>query len=139
MRGSVLSDDKVMAEIAKNFVAFELNATDDGFPKNAPALSPWETAWKNNGFYKMAFATSTVIDPTGKFALGSSGAGYRHEAATATNYNADKYGAFLQESLKRHERLQQIENDMTISAFTRELKKGALALEILGTLSQKKK
>ena len=131
MRSSVLSDKTVIDEIKKNFIAIELNITDDGFPKDVPALKPWENAYNANKLYTVAFATSTVIGPTGKWFFGDSGSGHSYQADTAPNYHPDLYLKFLATCKDRYERALAIESDKTISETARKLKLAALQAEIL--------
>jgi hypothetical protein len=137
MRSSVLSDKKVIEELKKRFIVVELNITDDGFPKEVPGLKPWETAYNANKMYNVAFATSVVLGPTGKWAFGSSGSGHSYEAETAANYHADRFLKFLNESHERYDRAVKIEGDKSLSDAERKVKLSLLQLEILKMLQKK--
>lgn len=52
----------------------------------------------------MAFATSLVLGPEAEHFYGSSGSGYRSQAATATNYHPEKFLTYLEESHARYGR-----------------------------------
>jgi hypothetical protein len=136
MRSSVLSDKTVIDEIKKNFIAIELNITDDGFPKDVPALKPWETAYNANKLYTVAFATSTVIGPTGKWFFGDSGSGHGHQAETAVNYHPDLFLKYLATCRERYQRALAIESDKALSEMQRKLKLAALQAEILKSVHE---
>lgn len=115
-RGSSLSDDKVIAKVNQDFVAIEVNLTDTGFPKDVPALAPWEKAFESDWKFEYGFATSVVIGPGAKGAFGTSGCGHTQEWDTSISYHADKYAKFLDESLDRFRRAEAILKDTTKSA-----------------------
>lgn len=95
----------------KDFVAVEHNVTDKGFPQDLPALKAWEAAFKKDPRNWFGFATSVVVTPDGRFALGTSGCGHQWEADTAINYHPDKYLKFLEGSLDRHKRLRATDSE----------------------------
>ena len=91
MESSSFSDAQVIGRLNADFIPLRLNITDDGFPPALPGLEPWHQAWLKNPFYRNAFATSVVLEPSGSQALATSGAGYTDEVDTATNSNLSKY------------------------------------------------
>ncbi|HYF49329.1 MAG TPA: hypothetical protein VEJ63_07985 [Planctomycetota bacterium] len=139
MRGSVLSDKKVAEVIKKDFVLYELNVTEEGFPEDVPALKPWETAYKKQWLYKMAFATSAVISPDGQKFFGSSGSGFAEEAEISPNYNPDLFIECLGESRKRYDRWVELEKDTKMSGLEKWKKRGELDKEILASVQPRKK
>ena len=108
-RGSSLSDAKIISRVNKQFVAVEINISDTGFPKDVRALKAWERAYKKNWRSKFGFATSVVINPTGKYALGTSGCGHTWEWDTSINYDPKKYVKLLDECLDRFARARKLE------------------------------
>ena len=95
MEGSSFSDPAVIKEISENFVPLYLNMTEQGFPDDVPALKPYKKPWKTFEALKWGFATSVVVDPTGKKILGQSGSGFSFEWKRAVNYNPRKYLSML--------------------------------------------
>ena len=139
MRGSVLSDKKVAEVLSKNFVLHELNVTEDGFPKDVPALKPWESAYKKQWLYKMAFATTAVISPDGKKFFGSSGSGFAEEAEVSPNYNPDLFIECLNSSLARYQRWKALESDTKMGGLEKWKKSAELDKEILEAVQPRKK
>jgi hypothetical protein len=110
-RGSSLSDDRVIDEINKNFIAVDNNISDQGWPANTPALQPWMN-WLSNhpGNAHNGFTTSVVITPNGKMALGTSGSGYIAEWHSSICYDPDKYLGFLQGAEQKFDQYASIAN-----------------------------
>jgi hypothetical protein len=106
MESSSFSDPKIIGRLNKAFVPLMLNVTDDGFPTELGGLASWQRAWKWNPFYRVAFASSVVLDSSGQVPLGTSGAGYDEDAV---NYNPPKYLAWLEQAQGRFERYQQLQ------------------------------
>jgi hypothetical protein len=108
-RGSSLSDDRVINEINNNFIAVDNNISDQGWPANTPALTPWEN-WLNTHpkNSQNGFTTSVVISPDGRMALGTSGSGYVSEWHTSICYDPDKYLGFLNGAEEKYQQYQAI-------------------------------
>jgi hypothetical protein len=104
MRGSSLADKRVISRLNSDFVPFELNVTDQGFPKTARALTPLKHTHTKSRFAQKAFASSTVLTPDGEDVLGNSGTGFRWQAETATNYNPDQFLIYLDDAHRRYQR-----------------------------------
>jgi len=134
-RGSSLSDTRIVKKINKQFIAVEINITDKGFPKDVRALKLWEAAYKKNWKSKFGFATSVVINPTGKYAVGTSGCGHTWEWDTSINYDAKKYNTYLNESLDRFARAKALEDaDPRDPETARDLRK--LRAEVIKSLQE---
>ena len=103
-RGSSLSDDQVINEINKDFIAVDNNISDQGWPANTPALMPWQN-WLSNHpkNAQNGFTTSVVLSPDGMMALGTSGSGYVSEWHTSTCYDPRKYEGFLEGALEKYQ------------------------------------
>lgn len=82
----------------------------------------------------MAFATSVVLDPAGKYPLGTSGSGHRNEAATAANYHPDLYLKFLTASKSRGQRLAAVQADKSLPWGEKLRRMTALRSEIIQQL-----
>jgi hypothetical protein len=108
-RGSSLSDDRVINEVNKDFIAVDNNISDQGWPANTPALASWER-WLGNhpGNAQNGFTTSVVISPDGTTPLGTSGSGYISEWHTSVCYDPTKYVGFLTGALQRYEQYKSI-------------------------------
>jgi hypothetical protein len=108
-RGSSLSDDRVINEINKDFVAVDNNISDQGWPSNTPALMPWQN-WLNNhpNNSRNGFTTSVVIAPDGNTSLGTSGSGHISEWHTSICYDPDKYLGFLDGALQKYQQYRNI-------------------------------
>jgi hypothetical protein len=92
--------------INTNFVPYELNITDQGFPAIIPGLKPWQKAYNKSKFYHEAFATSIAFTPDGAIPMGSSGSGFFWQWKTAANYHPDRYLEFLKDARNRFSQLQ---------------------------------
>jgi len=110
-RGSSLSDDRVIDEVNKNFIAVDNNISDQGWPADTPALEPWER-WLSlhPGNAHNGFTTSVVMSPNGTMALGTSGSGYIGEWHTSICYDPDKYLGFLQGAQQKFGQYATIQN-----------------------------
>ncbi len=108
-RGSSLSDDRVINEINRNFIAVDNNISDQGWPADTPALMPWQN-WLSNhpGNARNGFTTSVVITPDGRTSLGTSGSGYISEWHSSICYDPTKYLGFLQGAQEKFGRYQNI-------------------------------
>lgn len=115
-------------------MAVEINLTDQGFPKDAPALSLWERAYGTKDAFKSAFATSLVMGPNGKWPFGSSGSGYLADFGNAINYHPDMFAKYLDESLARWKRAVAIASDEALDEAARKAKLDALYSEILRSI-----
>src|SRR5260370_35376584 len=101
MKSGPLSDADVIKKVNDKFIAMEINITDEGFPAAIPALKLWEKAYKSKASFKVGFATTVVVEPRGKYPLGTSGSGYLGESDRATNYPAHQDQKALREALYR--------------------------------------
>ncbi len=108
-RGSSLSDNKVIEEINRDFIAVDNNISDQGWPANTPGLEPWHM-WLDNhpNNTRNGFTTSVVLSSDGQMALGTSGSGHIDEWHTSVCYDPQKYFGFLQAGLEKYRRLQSI-------------------------------
>lgn len=109
-RGSSLSDDRVINEINRNFIAVDNNISDQGWPANTPALTPWHR-WldMHPGNATNGFTTSVVMSPDGTVALGTSGSGHISEWHTSICYDPDKYLGFLNGAGQKYQQYSSIE------------------------------
>lgn len=96
----MLSDAAVREKIGKEFVAFAVNITDDGFPANAPALELYRRGYEARGWHKLGFTVTAICDPMGAFPIGWSGNGSKDRFFEAAAYHPDLYLKFLDRSLK---------------------------------------
>ncbi len=133
-RGSSLSDGKIIAKINKEFVALEINITDDGFPKELPGLGMWEKAYANDKKLKFGFATTVALSPDGRFPLGTSGCVHLPHWQNTIGYEPSKFLPYLDECLDRHARARAIAEDTSKPADEREADRKNLAAEILRQL-----
>lgn len=133
-RGSSLSDESVISEINENFVPYELNISNEGFP-DINALKPWERAFHKDWKYSMAFATTVVVHPSGAYALGTTGSGHVYEYETAINYHPDRFLAFLKECKDRLARIQSIEQSTTATKLEKSKELSEIRNEILAQVS----
>ena len=109
-RGSSLSDQNVIDELNKNFVAVNLNITEQGFP-GLPGLYGWQRAYQlRMARHQEGFTTSVVLTPDGKMSLGTSGTGFISERYTSTCYVPEKYLDFLKVAARRYRQLLSILN-----------------------------
>ena len=136
MKSGPLSDSAVIEKINDKFIPLEINITDDGFPAVIPALKLWEKAYGGNRGFKVAFATTVVVEPKGKYPLGTSGSGYLGDFDKAINYHSDKYQKFLDESLDRGRRAREIETDATLTTEERATRHRKLIGDILKSIQQ---
>ena len=111
-RGSSLSDNNVINELNRDFIAIDDNITLQGWP-DMPALAPWKRWFDkhsdSDGVHRNGFTTSVIVTPDGKMALGTSGSGYVSELQTSVCYRPDKYYDFLRTTRQRYDRLKQIQ------------------------------
>ena len=131
MKSGPLSDEAVIELINDRFVPLEINLTDDGFPTELPALQLWEKAYKSKASFKVGFATTVIVEPKGKYPLGTSGSGYLGEYDTAINYHTDRYRRFLDESLERAVRARELETSTTLTPAERAARHKKLSEDIL--------
>jgi hypothetical protein len=124
-RGSSLSDDRVINQVNKDFIAVDNNISDQGWPADTPALAPWQR-WLSNhpGNATNGFTTSVVISPDGQTPLGTSGSGYISEWHTSICYNPDKYLGFLDGGLQKYQQYR------SIAEVQDPLQRGKLALQL---------
>jgi hypothetical protein len=101
----------VIETLNRDFVAVEINITDQGFPK-IDGLKPWEIAFDKKKSYKFGFATTAVLSPDGRQFFGHSGSGHLHEFETSTNYHPEKFLAYLKASHERFTRARQVVKDV---------------------------
>jgi hypothetical protein len=126
----------VIEKIGKDFVAVEVNLSDRGFPREIPALKPWEAAYEKSWRHKFGFATTVLVNPEGTGALGTSGCGHTWEIDTSINYDPAKYLALLGGCLDRLKRVRAILEDKTLSDAERAAKGKALKEEVIRQLSE---
>ena len=131
MKSGPLSDADLIKKINDQFVPLEINITDDGFPDDLPALKLWEKAYKSNNGFKVAFATTVVIEPKGKYPLGTSGSGYLGDYDKAINYDADRYTKFLDQALGFAKRARELETSKALTADERAAKHKKLTEDVL--------
>lgn len=134
MKSSSLSDPHVIQKLNTDFIPLEINITDQGFPKEIPALALWEKAYNSKRSFQFGFATSVGVEPQGRFPLGTSGSGYLSEKDTSINYHPDKYLRFLTEVLDRDRRARSIAQDPGLTADIRAARSNELKMEILRSL-----
>lgn len=103
-------------------MAVEINITDVGFPKDVPALKPWEAAFEKERSYKFGFATSVIIGPGGKSPFGTSGCGHKEDYEKSISYHPDKYVKWLEETLERYQQARAIVEDKSLDDETRQAK-----------------
>lgn len=126
----------MIEKIGRDFVAVEVNLSDRGFPREIPALKPWEAAYEKNWRHKFGFATSVAVTPDGNGALGTSGCGHTWELDTSINYDPAKYLALLDGCLDRFKRARAILEDKTLPDADRAAKGKALRDEVIQQLSE---
>ena len=107
-RGSSLSDEKIIEALNANFVSVIINVTDDGFPKDLPALGLWKKAYTKDPMNKFSFSTAVAIHSRGRTPLGTTGCGHTWEWNTSINYLPGKFLSFLKESRTRNARLRKL-------------------------------
>jgi hypothetical protein len=135
-RGSSLSDEQVIEKVNKEFVAVEINITDQGFPKDVEGLKPWENAFNKDPRYEVAFTTSVVIGPGGKSAFGTAGCGHKEDWKDSASYHPEKYIRFLEASLDRYSRAKAIAEDKNLSQEERMKKLKEIQAECLKAISE---
>jgi hypothetical protein len=106
----------VIGALNTNFVPLQLNLTDTGFPPELAGLALWKRAYEAHPAFRVAFATTVVLDPSGRYPLATSGSGYAREASTSINYDPVRYLNFLNEGLERQQRLTQLLKDPAANA-----------------------
>ena len=136
MKSGPLSDAAVMKKINAKFIPLEINITDEGFPTEIPALKLWEKAYRSKLSHKVGFATTVIVEPKGRYPLGTSGSGYLGEYDTAINYHADRYQKFLDESLERGRRAHELETSTTLTPTERATKHKQLTEDILRSIQE---
>ena len=113
-----LSDERVIAKLAKDFVAVHLNLSH-GFPKEAEGLKEIERAFKQSPIAWAAFSLSAVLTPDGKQVLGQShpfgqltpdgkqvsGQSHRLSLNTIDNFLMPNCLTFLEENLERYQKV----------------------------------
>jgi hypothetical protein len=136
MKSGPLSNADVIKKINEKFIPLEINITDEGFPAEIPALKLWEKAYKSKASFKVGFATTVIVEPKGRYPLGTSGSGYLGEYDKAINYHADKYLKFLDESLERASRARELETSTTLTPQERASKHKKLIEDILRSIHE---
>jgi hypothetical protein len=136
MKSGPLSNPDVIKKVNAEFIPVEINLTDEGFPASIPALQLWQKAFEEKPSHKMGFATTVIVEPKGKYPLGTSGSGYLGEYATAINYHTDKYLKFLAEFLDRARRARELETSTKLTRAERTAKHKELTEEILRSLQE---
>lgn len=101
MQGSSLSDSTVIAILNDKFVPLYADVDQYGFPEAIPALHKYKKMWKFFEDRKWGIATSAVVAPGGQRILGDSGSGFFWQWKSATNYDSDKFLAYLQKALNK--------------------------------------
>ena len=125
----------MVEKLNRDFVAVEVNITDHGFPEEVEALKPWKKAYETNWRHQFGFATSVVIGPWGKGALGTSGCGHTWEWDTSINYDPAKYDTFLDQCLDRFRRVNALILDQTRTAERKEAEVKAIYVEIVKSIA----
>jgi hypothetical protein len=97
-----LSDERVLAKIAKDYVAVHLNLTDQGFPREASGLKEIERDFKHNLVAHYAYSLSVVLTPDGNKVLGQS---RPLGGNTIENFLMPKCLTFLDENLERYHKV----------------------------------
>jgi hypothetical protein len=101
MEGSSLSDKNVIDLLNSRFIPLYANLDVSGFPDCIPAVESYRKKWKRSYILRTGIATSAVVDPSGRRLLGESGSSFAAFGMwkIATNYNADKFLAYLEMAL----------------------------------------
>jgi hypothetical protein len=135
-RSSVLSDPKVIDLLEREFVATELNVTDQGFPDSLPALAWWKKLYQQNGQVQLGFGNQVVVDASGRYPLASGDDGQVDRWTTSIDYNSDLYTAMLRQALDRWHRLQSIQSDAKLSSQQKDQKVRDLQQEVGRSVSK---
>jgi hypothetical protein len=126
----------VIEKINAQFHAVEINITDQGFPKEVPALKPWENAFTKDPRYEFGFTTSVVIGPGAKGAFGTSGCGHKEDHPTSPSYHPDRYLEFLDAALERYRRAVKIADDPALAERERADRLRSLQEEIAEAIKE---
>ncbi len=108
-RSSVLSDRTVIDLVNRDFVATELNVTDQGFPADLAGLAFWKRVYRSDLAAQTGFGNQVVVDASGQYALASGDDGQLDRWAHSINYNPQLYAEMLGQALDRWHRLQAIQ------------------------------
>jgi hypothetical protein len=108
-RSSVLSDPNVIDRVNRDFVAAELNVTDQGFPADLVGLAFWKRVYRSDPAAQTGFGNQVVVDATGQYPLASGDDGQLDRWAHSINYNPQLYSEMLGQALERWHRLQAIQ------------------------------
>jgi len=111
MRTSALSDDQVIQTVNEFFIPVEINVTRDGFPKQLPAMKIVEGVYNSNYRNEFGFASCLVLDPEGKFILGTSAftKDIKDKIETQILFSPKHFMQFIVISLERFKKLQSIQ------------------------------
>jgi len=96
-----LSDENVINILNSKFVPLYANFDAYGFPEGIPAIAKYRTLWKISNTMRSGIATSAVVSPSGMRLLAESGSGFGFFGLwkTTTNYNSNKFLAYLEYAL----------------------------------------
>ena len=120
----------MIERINKDFVALEVNITNSGFPKELPALKPWEKAFNADWHLASAYAVCVVCSPDGQLALGTSGKGCLAESGWDIKFRPSVYLKFLSDASERRRRAAEINNDAKLNEAERAQKLKALLADV---------
>ncbi len=122
MRAVSLSDKIVQAKIAKSFIPLKvvIPYRTKEFPLDWPAMKMWRDVHKRMGGDKCEGLTGcTAISPDLKVEYGNTGSAFVWEMFDSIAYDAEKFAAMLDRSLKRFESEQKILSDKTLTEKAR--------------------
>ena len=133
MRTVSLSNKVVQEKVAQSFIPLKvrIDKGTEKFPLDWPALKIWQDTYVNMGGPKATGITAcTVVSPDLKVELGSTGSAFVWEMFDSIAYDAQKFATMLDNSLKRHQRDQDIRADKSLSDKEREAKLAAHYREV---------
>lgn len=110
MKSSVLSDDSVIDEVNRGYVAATF-MIDKEFTSNVAAFAPLQKAFRSDPEYQIYFASSVILDPSGERIIGYSGRSFPPAFKPGGPYYVDKYLNWLRESRARFDEFAKIEKD----------------------------
>ena len=102
MRAVALSDKQIQQTVAESFVPLKVMMTYpprmEAFPLDWPAMRRWQIAYKMTG--GKGFTGCSVVSPDLKTEYGSTGSAMVWELFDSTAYDAKKFQAMLDQSIK---------------------------------------
>ena len=95
----MLSQPKVIERLNRDFIPLEINLTDQGWPKEIPALWGWKLVFGTWDHFKKGYTGMMITTPDGKTELGSAGDPSISAWKTSAHYHEDKFHQVLDKSL----------------------------------------